>query len=172
MSATADTNSGLAWLRDGSTVELRDQQPADRELLADLFAGLSPRSRHMRFMAGLPPQVPASILDVLSGVDGDSHVGLLAIRDGRAVGAVRYVRRAENPRCAEVAFTVAEDLRRTGLAQLMVGALCHRALAAGIEWLRFEFLSENVPARGLIQRLGGEPRLRGTEGRALLALAA
>jgi RimJ/RimL family protein N-acetyltransferase len=172
MSVTADTNSGLAWLRDGSTVELRDQQPADRELLAALFAGLSPRSRHLRFMAGLPPQVPASILDVLSAVDRESHFGLLAIREGRAIGAARYVRRAEDPRCAEVAFTVAEDLRRTGLAQLMVGALFDRALAAGIERLCFEFLSENVPALGLIKRLGGKPRLRGTEGTALLPLAA
>ena len=167
-----DTHSGSVYLRDGRTVQLRDQTPGDRELVAGLFAELSPRSRHLRFMAGLPPQLSPSILDALSAVDGDSHVALLALRGERIVGAARYVRSDEDPLSAEVAFTVADDFRRTGLARVMVGALFDRALAAGIERLRFEFLSENVAARGLIKRLGGEPRLRGTEGVALLPLAA
>jgi RimJ/RimL family protein N-acetyltransferase len=170
--AAAETHSGLVWLRNGSTVQLRDQTHGDRDLVAGLFAELSPRSRHMRFMAGLPPQLSPGILDALSAVDGDSHVALLALQGERIVGAARYVRSDEDPRSAEVAFTVADDLHRTGLARVMVGALVDRALAAGIERLRFEFLAENVAARGLIKRLGGEPRLRGTEGHAVLPLAA
>lgn len=145
----------LARLRDGTIVLVREQTRADRPLIAELFAGLSPRSRHLRFHAGTPPVLPRRHVDALAAVDGDRHVAVIAIRDARPIGAARYVRSRTVPTEAEIAVTVTDAFQARGLGRLLIETLTADAAARGLERLTFEILPENHAARTLARRLGG-----------------
>jgi GNAT superfamily N-acetyltransferase len=148
-------------LADGTEVRLREQTEGDRAVLAGLFAGLSQRSRNLRFMAGVPAQLPPTLLDILDAADGRNHVGLMAVHRGRAVGAARYIRVPDGGSEADVAVTVADELQGQGLGRLMVEELMHRAAAGGIERLRFDMLAENRAARALAGSFGASLRSDG-----------
>ena len=148
-------------LADGTEVRLREQTEGDRAVLAGLFAGLSQRSRNLRFMAGVPAQLPPTLLDILDAADGRNHVGLIAVHRGRAVGAARYIRVPDGGSEADVAVTVADELQGQGLGRLMVEELMHRAAASGIERLRFDMLAENRAARALAGSFGASLRSDG-----------
>ena len=148
-------------LPNGTEVWLREQTEGDRAVLTELFAGLSQRSRNLRFMAGVPAQLPPTLLDILDAADGRNHVGLIAVRRGRAVGAARYIRVAEGGSEADVAVTVADELQGQGLGRLMLRELMQRAAASGIDRLRFEMLAENRAARSLAGSFGASLRSDG-----------
>jgi GNAT superfamily N-acetyltransferase len=149
-------------LRDGTYVAVRSQTREDRPLLADFFAGLSPRSRYQRFFTGMPPKLPKRMLDALSDVDGDRHVGLVAVREGRIVGAARYLRRAESPAVADVAFTVADEVHGRGLGGLLMRELKAHARRRGITRFVFEMLATNEAALTVARSLGARLRREGT----------
>src|SRR4051794_3235188 len=130
-------------LRDGTYVAVRPQTPEDRPLLADFFAALSPLSRYQRFFTGMPPRLPKRMLDALSDVDGHRHVGIVAVRDDRILGAARYLRRAESPSVADVAFTVADELHGRGLGGMLMRELQAHARRRGVTRFVFETLATN-----------------------------
>jgi hypothetical protein len=103
-------------LRDGTAVRVREQTDGDRALLAALFEGLTPRSRYLRFMAGVPAPLPARLLDILAAADGRRHVGVIAVHRGRAVGAARYICAADGAREAAraLASSFGASLRSDG----------------------------------------------------------
>ena len=154
-------------LPNATEVRLREQTEGDRAVLAGLFAGLSQRSRNLRFMAGVPAQLPPTLLDILDAADGQNHVGLIAVHRGRAVGAARYIRVPEGGSEADVAVTVADELQGQGLARMMLRELMLRAAAAGIDRLRFEMLAENRAARALVTSFGATLR---SDGRIMFAV--
>lgn len=81
-----------ARLRDGSTVLIRQVRRTDAPLLADGFAGLSARSRRMRFLS-TKTTLSASELRYFTDVDHDHEaLGALSPADGRGVGIARYIR--------------------------------------------------------------------------------
>ena len=149
-------------LRDGTYVAVRPQTREDRPLLADFFAGLSPRSRYQRFFTGMPPKLPKRMLDALSDVDGDRHVGLVAVREGRILGAARYLRRAEAPAVADIAFTVADEVHGRGLGGLLMRELKAHARRRGITRFVFEVLATNDAALTVARSLGARLRREGT----------
>jgi GNAT superfamily N-acetyltransferase len=149
-------------LRDGTHVAVRPQTRKDRPLLADFFAGLSPHSRYQRFFTGMPPKLPKRMLDALCDVDGDRHVGLVAVRGGRIIGAARYLRRAESPNVADVAFTVADEVHGRGLGGLLMRELKAHAGRRGITRFVFEMLATNEPALSVARSLGARLRREGT----------
>jgi GNAT superfamily N-acetyltransferase len=153
--------SRLAALRDGTIVLLREQTPRDRGQLADLFAGLSSRSRYLRFGTGTPPALPRRYLDVLADVDGDRHVAILAIHDTRAVGAARYIRTGAAE--AEIAVTVTDAFQRRGMGRVLVESLTVLGVARGVEHFSFEILPANRAARALADRLNARERTLTTE---------
>ena len=155
--------SRLAALQDGTSVLLREQTPGDRGQLADLFAGLSSRSRYLRFGIGMPPALPRRYLDVLADVDGDRHVAILAVHELRAVGAARYIRSGEVPGEAEIAVTVTDDFQRRGLGRIRVESLTTLGATRGVEHLTFEILPQNHAARTLADRLGARDHALTTE---------
>jgi GNAT superfamily N-acetyltransferase len=148
-------------LRDGTYVALRPQTAEDRPLLADFFARLSPRSRYQRFFTGMPPKLPKRMLDALSDVDGERHVGLVAVRGDRIVGAARYLRRAEAPTVADVAFTVADEVHGRGLGGLLMRELKAHAGRRGITRFVFEVLATNDAALTVARSLGARLRREG-----------
>jgi GNAT superfamily N-acetyltransferase len=149
-------------LRDGTYVAVRHQTREDRPLLAEFFAGLSAHSRYQRFFTGMPPQLPKRMLDALSDVDGDRHVGLVAVRGGRIIGAGRYLRRAETPTVADVAFTVADEFHGRGLGGLLMRELKAHAGRRGITRFVFDVLATNDAALAVAQSLGARLRRDGT----------
>jgi GNAT superfamily N-acetyltransferase len=149
-------------LRDGTYVAVRPQTREDRPLLADFFAGLSALSRYQRFFTGVPPQLPKRMLDALSDVDGDRHVGLVALRGDRILGTARYLRRAESPTVADVAFTVADEVHGRGLGGLLMRELKAHARRRGITRFVFEVLATNDAALAVARSLGARLRREGT----------
>jgi GNAT superfamily N-acetyltransferase len=149
-------------LRDGTYVAVRPQTREDRPLLAELFSGLSPHSRYQRFFTGVPPELPTRMLDALSDVDGDRHVGIVAVRGGRILGAARYLRRAESPAVADVAFTVADEVHGRGLGALLMRELTAHARRRGVTRFVFEVLAANDAALAVARSLGARLRRDGT----------
>jgi GNAT superfamily N-acetyltransferase len=149
-------------LRDGTYVAVRPQTREDRPLLADFFADLSPLSRYQRFFTGMPPKLPTRMLDALSDVDGRRHVGIVAVRDDRILGAARYLRRAETPTVADVAFTVADELHGRGLGGLLMRELQAHARRRGITRFVFDMLATNDAAHAVALSLGARLRRSGT----------
>jgi RimJ/RimL family protein N-acetyltransferase len=141
-------------LRDGTPVVLRPQTPEDRPHLADFFARLSPRSRYLRFLTGMPPHLPSKMLDALADVDGDRHVGLLALDGDRIVGTARYLRQADRPAVADVAFTFADDLQGRGLGRLLMRELQAHAARRGICRFVFDTLATNDASLAVARSLG------------------
>ena len=148
-------------LRDGTYVAVRPQTRKDRPLLAEFFAGLSPQSRYQRFFTGMPAKLPKRMLDALADVDGDRHVGIVAVRGGRIVGAARYLRRAEAPTVADVAFTVADEVHGRGLGGLLMRELQAHARRRGITRFVFDVLATNDAALAVATSLGARLRRDG-----------
>jgi GNAT superfamily N-acetyltransferase len=141
-------------LRDGTLVVVRPQTREDRPRLAEFFAGLSARSRYQRFFTGVPPKLPKRMLDTLADVDQDKHVGLVAVRGGRILGAARYMRRADAPAVADVAFTVADELHGRGLGGLLMRELQAHASRHGVSRFVFDVLATNDAALTVARALG------------------
>ena len=141
-------------LRDGTYVAVRPQTREDRPLLAEFFAQLSPRSRYQRFFTGMPPKLPSRMLDALADVDGERHVGIVAVREGRILGAARYLRRAESPTVADVAFTVADEYHGRGLGGLLMRELKAHAGRRGVSRFVFDVLATNDAALTVARALG------------------
>jgi GNAT superfamily N-acetyltransferase len=141
-------------LRDGTLVVVRPQTREDRPRLAAFFAALSPRSRYQRFFTGMPPKLPSRMLDTLANVDGERHVGLLAMCGDRVVGAARYLLRADAPHTADVAFTVADELHGRGLGGLLMRELRAHAGRRGVKRFHFDTLATNDAALTVARSLG------------------
>jgi RimJ/RimL family protein N-acetyltransferase len=141
-------------LRDGTLVVVRPQTREDRPHLAEFFARLSPHSRYQRFFTGMPPKLPSRMLDALSNVDGDSHVGLVAVRGSRIVGTARYLRRADAPHIADIAFTVADEMHGRGLGGLLMRELQAHAGRRGVTRFTFDALATNDAALAVARTLG------------------
>jgi GNAT superfamily N-acetyltransferase len=141
-------------LRDGTAVVVRPQTREDRPHLAEFFARLSPRSRYQRFFTGMPPKLPSRMLDALADVDGDRHVGLVAVCGDRILGAARYLRRPDTPAVADVAFTVADEVHGRGLGGLLMRELQAHARRRGIKRFAFDALATNDAALTVARSLG------------------
>jgi GNAT superfamily N-acetyltransferase len=144
---------------------VRDLRPSDGAALDEVFAGLSPRSRYLRFHAPLhrlSSRFRATLLDV----DGRDRLALVAVvctPDGpRAAGIVRIVR--TGPRTAEVAIEVADTLHRQGIGRLLLNALGRRAAELGITQLTADVLAENTAALGLFRSVFPDGPTRRADG--------
>jgi GNAT superfamily N-acetyltransferase len=145
-----------ATLRDGSTVLIRPITPADTGLVADIFAGLSPESRRLRFLTAKDELRPAE-LRYLTDVDHHDHEAIAALdaSTGRSAGIARYIRDRSDPATAELAVAVVDGWQGHGLGTELVNQLAERARQAGIG--RFVALTAgtNVAMGLLLRRMGG-----------------
>ena len=142
-------------LRDGTTLRLRPPHSADAEALLAFFAGLSERSRYLRFH-GLPelgrglvePWVEPNWTDIgaLIGTLGDPG-------EERVVALASYARLRE-PHTAEVAFAVADDLQGRGVGTRLREQLAALAGEAGIERFVAVVMPENRPMLTVFEDAG------------------
>ena len=125
---------GRVILRDGSTAHLRPATETDRELLAELARRLSPETRQRRFLGSTSVQAAAEQL-LQTGPAGQAFT--LVVLTGqpdhpRVVATGSYVRDADDPEAAEVAFVVDDEHRRKGLGTLLLERLALIAARHGI----------------------------------------
>ena len=146
--------TGRVALRDGSTVLIRQVQPADAPLVADGFARLSPRSRQMRFLSG-KQQLSGAELRYFTDVDHHDHEALGAVNhaDGRGVGIARYIRDAEDPQAAEIAVTIVDDWQGRGLGTELLTRLSSRARQEGIHHFTALLAADNTAMAALLRNM-------------------
>ncbi len=142
-------------LADGGRVRVRQLRPSDRRMYEEAVAGLSPRSRYLRFSAPIPPKMSESLLDQMMRFDDARHVAYAALtpEERTIVGVVRFVRTGES-RSAEVAIAVADDWQGRGLGRALLGRVVEHARAAGLDCLIATTLNENRIAARLAHAAG------------------
>jgi acetyl coenzyme A synthetase (ADP forming)-like protein len=150
MSATSAVD---VILRDGSTLRLDAPIAADAGELVDFFDRLSSRSRYLRFHGAR--SVDRDV--VMNFVDPDwaTTGALVGRQEGRIVGLANYVG-LRDPRAAEVAFAVADELQGRGLGTRLLERLAERAAAAGVERFVAYVLAENTAMLGVFRDAGFE----------------
>jgi acetyl coenzyme A synthetase (ADP forming)-like protein len=139
--ATIQRHKGDVVLRDGSTVRVREMHPTDDAALLALFQSLSEESRWLRFLSLATGAALAA--EARRETNLDHTVGLLALSgpEERVVGHAFYAGIDEHR--AEVAFTIADDFQRRGLATILLGQLAEIATANGIQTFEAEVAAAN-----------------------------
>jgi GNAT superfamily N-acetyltransferase len=149
-------------LDSGVEVVIRPIRPADKPLLADGIARLSPRSARFRFLAP-KNRLSSAELRYLTEIDFVDHYALVAVRADEpwhASGVGRWVRDRDRPDVAELAIVVEDDLQRQGLGTAIVLELAAAARARGISRFTGTALTENVAAARLFRRLSPYSEVR------------
>src|SRR3954453_16461834 len=107
-------------------ISVRPLRRAEGAVLDTVFAGLSPRSRYLRFhspVGALGPPMRRALL----ALDGWDHVALVAVSGrGEPVGIPRLIRDRLRPDQAEVAFEVVDAWHRRGVGRLLLTAVAER----------------------------------------------
>jgi acetyl coenzyme A synthetase (ADP forming)-like protein len=150
-------------LRDGSTVRIRPARPDDRDRVEDYLIGLSPRTRHLRFMSA-----SVNVRDVANravDVDYRDHVTLIALLGGdrgRVVGGCQYLR-MDGDR-AEVSFSVADEMQGKGIGSILLEHLAEAAVENGVSTFYAEVLPENHMMIQVFRDSGFDLSIRATPG--------
>lgn len=143
-------------------IALRPLHRGERKPVLDVFAGLSERSRRLRFL-GSKPRLPERDVDWLVDVGCCGREAVVASDEatGRTVGLARFVRDADAPE-AEIAFEVVDEWQGRGVGRQLLGELRTLALEQGILRFRALIAHGNRPAFALVHGVGEELR-RGYE---------
>jgi RimJ/RimL family protein N-acetyltransferase len=137
------------------TVELRTLRAGDTGAVLEVFAGLGPRSRELRFLTSKPRLTSADVRQ-LTDVDHRDHVAVLAVSAGRAIGVARFVRDPEDPQSADVAVAVVDVWQDRGVGTMLAEELVRRALEVGVRRFTMIMAPHNEGAVRLLHRVPGE----------------
>ena len=140
-------------LRDGTTLRLHPPSAADAQAVVAFFGDLSERSRYLRFHGA--GSVDEKLVGTFLDPDWETRGALAATQDGRIVALASYAR-LRDPRAAEVAFAVADELQGRGVGTRLLERLAERAAAAGIERFVAEVLAENNAMLAVFRDAGFE----------------
>ena len=129
-----------AW--PGGRILIRPAGGGDLGGLRDFLAGLSVRTRHLRFFAGAPAS--AAMLRVLAGQRPGTDA-LVATWNGVIIGHAMAVDTAGPPGAAttEIGVVVADVWQGRGVGSGLMRALAARARARGATTLVMEVMAEN-----------------------------
>lgn len=146
------------YLNSGEAVFLRPIGPRDRDREVDIISRMSDHSRYLRFFSGAKT-IPDAVIDRLVDVDGHHHIAWAAldpnVKGAPMIGVVRAMRRGDAP-VADLALAVLDAHHGKGLARLLMTAVVHDAVAAGITEFHAETMAENSGARKLFLAMGGK----------------
>ena len=139
----------------GLSLQVRPLAAGDRDALIAFYARLSDRSRFRRFMTGAPPLTGAAA-SRLTEVDHHSHEVLVAVdeTDGSIVAEARYGQWLRDRESADVAFAVADDWQRQGIATMLAAEIVALARANGFRRLTASTFGDNAGARAVLRRVG------------------
>jgi GNAT superfamily N-acetyltransferase len=140
-------------LRDGSTLRLRNLRKTDKELFRAFFERCSEEAIRFRFMSSI--RAPSdSLLGYLSDVDGSRHVALIVTQgfggSESIVAEGRYAAVPEQAHTADLAFLVHDEMRRRGIATLLLHRLSEIARRNGIDCFSADVLADNRAMLSLI----------------------
>lgn len=121
-----------ARLSNGRPVNLRRAAAGDLVAVRDFYRQLNDESTYYRFFAIRRPVPEQELRDVVGATD--QHVTMLATADDQLIGIGEYIV-GNDPEEAEVAFVVADDHHREGVATLLLERLAVIAHEKGL--LRF-----------------------------------
>ena len=134
-------------LHDGEVVRVRPVQAGDEKAVWTFLDHLSLESRRRRFFTAAPDLSRAAHWATEAKPD---RAGLVAVEaSGEIVGHGVFVR--ARGQSAEVAFEVAEDHRRRGLAGALLDRLARNARDLGITVLHAYVLPENADMLGVFR---------------------
>jgi len=140
---------------DRGLVSVERLHGGDRAAILDVFAGMSERSRRLRFHGPKPRlrEVEVeSFMDV--GRRGREAVAATDLVTGAVVGTARFVRDDDDPQSAEVAFEVVDGCQRRGVGRSLVTELSALARGEGIQRFHASVVPGNEPALALLRSTG------------------
>jgi len=146
-------------LRDGLRVVIRSLVPADRDDVEHGFGELSERTKNLRFMTGKDHLSQRTLDSLVDQVDQHDHVAVAMWweRSSQAdvlLGEGRFIRLKDDPSCADVAVTMADELHGQGGGTLLMRALVLRAREEGVQRFSAAMSPDNEPSHRLMRRVG------------------
>lgn len=139
--------------RDGTNLLLRPVLPGDSARAVHGHVEFSGDTLYRRFVSARTPS-PA-LMHYLFEVDYVDHfVWVVTEPDGSFVADARFVRDTEDPTVVEIAFIVGDSYQGKGIGTFLLGAVAVIARLEGIEKFTARVLSDNVPMRAILDRLG------------------
>lgn len=131
-------------------LQIRSAAAADCEAISSFVAGLSLRTRFLRFFAPASPPSP-SLLRGLCGVTGSDV--LLATDGSEVVGhAMAADSGPDGDRVADIGLVVADSWQNRGVGSAMLQGLADRAAERGVSALVMDVLPENRRMLDMISR--------------------
>jgi acyl-CoA synthetase (NDP forming)/GNAT superfamily N-acetyltransferase len=146
---------------DGATVHLRPISPADAEALVAFHAGLSVRTRYLRYFSPYPT-IPQRDLIRFTHVDHVDRVALAAWLGSEVIAVGRFDRLpGPDPvtpgTAAEVAFVVADAHQGRGIGSVLLEHLADIARELGITRFEALVLAENTAMLRVFLDAGYQP---------------
>ena len=121
---------------------VRPIRPDDDSGLVEFHDRLSDRSCYLRFFSLHRHLLPKEVMR-FTRVDYRDRLALVAEHEGRLIAVGRYERRPGTTE-AEVAFVVADNCQRHGIASLLLDELASAARARGVTTFVADTLEENL----------------------------
>lgn len=134
-------------------VDIRPLAEHDAHLVSEVFEGLSPLSRFLRFHTPTP-RLSRTLVQALAAVSDGARGAFVALDGGRAVGLAQWAR---DPGCAtraELAVAVVDAHQGHGVGRRLLGALAEAMPAQGIHELVCVVHSENRLVAQALRRAG------------------
>ena len=141
-------------LRDGGVLHLRPVLPGDRQRTAEGPVEFSSETLYRRFQSVRSPT--KSLMTYLFEVDYLDHFVFVLTDgvDGPVVADARFVRDADHPGEAEIAFIVGDAYQGRGIGTFLMRALSVAAHDDGVRRFTARVLSDNVPMRAILNHFG------------------
>jgi GNAT superfamily N-acetyltransferase len=151
---SAGTGGGVAYgsVAAGGGVQYRGVGAADCDGMRSFLAGLSLRTRFLRFFAPASPPSPAVLRGMCGG--GRTSDALVATHDGVIVGHAMAADSVSPEGClvSDVGVVVADGWQNRGIGAQILDLLVARATARGVSVLVMDVLPENKRMLGMISR--------------------
>lgn len=138
-------------LSNGQLVDLRRATPEDFDAVRDFYRALDDDSTYFRFFGNRRELPEHELRDVVGAAA--VHVTMLATVDGRLIGLGEYITGTE-PDEAEVAFAVADDHHRHGVATLLLERLAVIAHEQGVRRFTALVLPDNADMQLVFRTVG------------------
>jgi GNAT superfamily N-acetyltransferase len=130
--------------------EIRPAHDCDRDAVRDFLAGLSLRTRYLRFFAGVAPATPAMLRRLTGGATpaagGGEHIDALLATEGDEIighAMATDTREPSGARVTEIGVVVADARQGRGVGSALTRTLASRAEARGATMILMDVLAEN-----------------------------
>ena len=132
----------IGWADGRAAAAIRSAGPADLAALSDFFAGLSARTRYLRFFGPVTPG--AALLRSLAGC-ADTIDAVVAVRGGVIIGHAMAADRTDprGTRLTDIGVVVADAWQGRGLGAALMRAVITGAQVRGVALLEMDVLGHN-----------------------------